>query len=385
TAATAPTITSAKGSPSGADILNGGITVETEVTLRGVAAKGQKVDVLDGTTSKGQPTADPVTGVWTLLVSALTAVEHSFTAEALYGQGQTSAAWKLTVTAATAPTITSAKGSPSGADIPEGGYTVESAVTLSGVAAKGQKVEVFDDAVSKGQAIAHATTGIWTLLVSALTVAAHSFKAKALYGTGLPSSETRTIRVVARLTINASQMNLNGFSVKIPNWPKTGLDSIGNTGSRQPQGGVPSYYYRSNNSTVASVTPEGKVTGHSNGDATIFVTDQIENEVSFNVRVTNTHRLFVNTTPMSATAARAWVIAVNGTFISDGLSEVDSIFETDINRVYIPPSRTTWYWAGVAHRTIPNYHVFVHRGSLIDFTARPDDSNFGVWCLLPNQ
>jgi hypothetical protein len=79
------------------------------------------------------------------------------------------------------------------------------------------------------------------------------------------------------------------------------------------------------------------------------------------------------------------VISVNGTFISDGLSEVESVFETDINRVYIPPSRTTWYWAGVAHRTIQNYHVFVHRGSLMDFSARPDDSQFGAWCLLQNQ
>ncbi|THF34500.1 hypothetical protein E5170_09590 [Pseudomonas atacamensis] len=99
-----PTLDSVKGSPSGADIPNGGTTVETAVTLSGVAAKGYKVDVLDGTTSKGQPTADPVTGIWTLLVAALTVAAHSFTAKALYGSGQTSAARTFTVTTSTGPT-----------------------------------------------------------------------------------------------------------------------------------------------------------------------------------------------------------------------------------------------------------------------------------------
>ncbi|MFJ4589886.1 hypothetical protein ACIP1Z_21690, partial [Pseudomonas moraviensis] len=63
------------------------------------------------------------------------------------------------------PTLGSVKGSPSGDEIPHSGLTVETAVTLSGVAAKGQKVEIFDGTVSKDQATAHATTGVWTLLV----------------------------------------------------------------------------------------------------------------------------------------------------------------------------------------------------------------------------
>jgi hypothetical protein len=87
-----PTIASVKGSPSDADIPPGGTTVETAVTLSGTASKGQKVDVLDGTDSKGQPTADVITGVWTLPVSGLTVEAHSFTAKALYGSGAVSAA-----------------------------------------------------------------------------------------------------------------------------------------------------------------------------------------------------------------------------------------------------------------------------------------------------
>ncbi|WRH95019.1 hypothetical protein RCC30_07680 [Pseudomonas fluorescens] len=215
TAATAPTLTSVKGSPSGVEIPQGGSTVETAVTLSGVAAKGQKVEIFDGAVSKGQATAHATTGVWTLLISALTLAAHSFTAKALYGSGATSAARTLTVTAATAPTLTSVKGSPSGVEIPQGGVTVETAVTLSGVAAKGQKVEIFDGAVSKGQATAHATTGVWTLLVSALAVAAHSFTAKALYGSGATSA-ARTLTVTAATAPTLTSVKGSPSGVEIP-------------------------------------------------------------------------------------------------------------------------------------------------------------------------
>jgi hypothetical protein len=93
------------------------------------------------------------------------------------------------------PTLDSVKGSPSGEEIPHGGLTMETTVTLRGVAAKGQKVEIFDGTVSEGQARAHATTGGWTLLVSALAVAAHSFTVKALYGSGAVSA-ARTLTVL---------------------------------------------------------------------------------------------------------------------------------------------------------------------------------------------
>ncbi|WP_455807537.1 hypothetical protein, partial [Pseudomonas fluorescens] len=192
----APTIDSIKGSISGVEIPHGTSTDETAVTLSGMAEKNQKVEIFDGAVSKGQATAHATTGVWTLLVSGLTVAAHSFTAKALYGSGASSAARTLTVTAASAPTLTSVKGSPSGVEIPQAGTTVETAVTLSGVAANGQNVEIFDGTVSKGQATAHATTGVWTLLVSGLAVAAHSFTAKALYGSGA-SSAARTLTVTA--------------------------------------------------------------------------------------------------------------------------------------------------------------------------------------------
>ncbi|WP_456254517.1 YncE family protein [Pseudomonas iridis] len=102
------------------------------------------------------------------------------------------------------PQITSVKGSPSGDEIPEGGTTVETAVTLTGTAAKGQKVEVFDGTTSKGQPVVHATTGVWELAVNELSVAAHSFKAKALYGSGAESA-VRTFTVADKLKITHIQ------------------------------------------------------------------------------------------------------------------------------------------------------------------------------------
>ncbi|MCX4217089.1 Ig-like domain-containing protein [Pseudomonas sp. MCal1] len=86
-----PVITRAEDSE-GVEIPDGGVTVKTSVILTGTAASNQKVEVFDGTTSKGQPPADPTTGIWTLTVTDLTVAPHSFTAKALYGSGQTSAA-----------------------------------------------------------------------------------------------------------------------------------------------------------------------------------------------------------------------------------------------------------------------------------------------------
>ena len=136
------------------------------------------------------------------------------------------------------PTLDSVKGSPSGADIPDNGYTVETAVTLSGTASKGHNVEVFDGTTSKGQAMADKSTGVWTLLVSGLSEALHSFKAKALYGTGVVSAE-RTLTVTARgsgsedwekesirtLPYNTPITCASGLTLTIRKWEDSGFDS----------------------------------------------------------------------------------------------------------------------------------------------------------------
>ncbi|VVM58672.1 Ig-like domain repeat protein [Pseudomonas fluorescens] len=329
-----PSITLVTGSPSGDEVIEGAIIVETAVTLTGSAAKGQKVSVLDGTTSKGEPTADSATGIWTLAVTGLSVAPHSFTARALYGSGASSAArtlivtavvvptlsnvwdasnvevlegktkvsteltlkgtaslgqqinirdgtgsgsatrgtatasgttgiWELpitvplgarrlyaeacypsnplysnvrnlTVTEDIAPTIDSVIGTVSGDEIPQNGTTVETAVTLSGVAAKGQQIEVFDGTNPKGKATADPETGIWELLVTGLSVATYNFKAKALYGTGSESSTWKITVSPAVISENFDnqphQKIVAGQSITIPSMTITYLSGPGKIG-----------------------------------------------------------------------------------------------------------------------------------------------------------
>ncbi|MHC8349469.1 hypothetical protein ACYZT7_08850 [Pseudomonas sp. RT4P38] len=208
-----PGITSVKDSKN-VEIPNAGITVDTTVTLSGTASKGQQVEIFDGTTPKGTVTAHATTGAWTLALTALSVAAHSFTAKALYGSGQVSAARTMTVIALVAPVITSVKDSKS-VEIPNAGITVDTAVTLSGTASKGQQVTIFDGTTPKGTVTAHATTGIWTLALTALPVAAHSFTAKALYGSGQVSA-ARTMTVIALVAPVITSVK-DSKSVEIPN------------------------------------------------------------------------------------------------------------------------------------------------------------------------
>jgi hypothetical protein len=183
----APIIATVK-DPNNVTVPNGGSTVETTVTLTGTASKGQKVEIQDGGVRKDEAIADPVTGIWSKTITGLSVAAHSFTAKALYGAGASSAARTLTVTAVVAPTISSVKGSPSNVEIPQGGTTVETAVTLTGTASKGQKVQVLEGTTPRGEPIANPTTGVWSQLVTPLTAGSHSFTAKALYGSGAVSA-----------------------------------------------------------------------------------------------------------------------------------------------------------------------------------------------------
>ncbi|WP_434591152.1 hypothetical protein J3Q09_20235 [Pseudomonas sp. R4-83] len=214
----APTIDSVKGSPSGDEIPEDGFTVEAAVILSGVAAAGREVEVLDGTVIKGKKTADGVTGIWSLPVSDLSKARHSFTARYLEQPSLVSAARTLTVTENVAPTLTSIKGYPSGFDIPQGGETAETAVTLSGVAAKGQEVEVFDGEVSIDQASVHADTGAWNLFIGDLSETEHRFTARALYGNA-ETSASWAITVSKNIDdfTDFSNSNWNGWSNIIEN------------------------------------------------------------------------------------------------------------------------------------------------------------------------
>jgi hypothetical protein len=221
-----PTITSIKDSK-GVEIPHGGTTIDTSVTITGTASKGQKVDVKDGTISKDKPTANPVTGIWTLTVSGLSIAAHSFTAKAEYGAGPVSAARTLTVAALATPTITSVKDSY-GKEVPNGSTITNDSVTLTGTATAGLEVEIFDGTASKGRAQVNAS-GVWTKGIVGLAIGLRSLTAKGIYGAN-PVSVARTF-VVANALVPAITSVKDSSGAEIPDNGTTVDTSVTLTGT----------------------------------------------------------------------------------------------------------------------------------------------------------
>jgi hypothetical protein len=187
-----PVITSVKDSKD-VDIPQNGLTVDPNVKLSGTATPNLDILIFNnGVSTGGRATAD-AQGNWNRNLTGLALGECNLTAVAQYGSGYVSAAWKVIVTPEVTPTITSIKDGK-GEEIPHGGSTLETSLTLKGTASNGQKVQVLDGSDIKGEAVADRTTAIWELDISALSAGAHSFTAKSLYGTG-QSSDTRTLTI----------------------------------------------------------------------------------------------------------------------------------------------------------------------------------------------
>ncbi|WP_146604228.1 hypothetical protein [Pseudomonas sp. 478] len=368
----------------GQEIPEAGTTTSTTLTLSGKASNGLRVEIYEGSgagaVSHGIATANATTGDWQHPVTLAQGGRRLYAQSRYHSSTVYTNVRTLTIVPVEAPTLTSVKGSPSGEDIAEGGTTVETAVTLSGTASKGQNVEVFDGPTSKGQAMADKGTGVWSLLVSGLSVAAHSFKAKALYGTGVSSAE-RTFTVVNRLIIDTTQMTLSGFSVKMP-WPKRGADSIGNTQTRVPTRGVPPYRYSSSKIQVATVNSSGKVTGERNGTASITVTDSAGATASYDVRTSNIWELIESPNKMSNSAAKQWVSQNGSPLITNENGPYPSI--EDMNRVYNPIPFHDLKWTGVDFTPRPIEGLCVaYSLNTLTIARRAAASLDNVWCLRP--
>nr|WP_314873386.1 Ig-like domain-containing protein [uncultured Pseudomonas sp.] len=100
------------------------------------------------------------------------------------------------------------------------------------------------------------------------------------------------LRVAAAAIIDPSEMILNGRSVKFPSWPRSGLQSPGNSQARVPVG-QGSYTYQSSNPAVAVVDQKGLVVGQRNGTATITVTSATGEKGSYTVTVSNVYALWL--------------------------------------------------------------------------------------------
>ncbi|OLY76816.1 hypothetical protein AU074_03335 [Pseudomonas sp. ATCC PTA-122608] len=197
----------------------------------------------------------------------------------------------------------------------------------------------------------------------------------------LPQESLRLEVQVAgtELVIEQTQMHLNGFSLKVPDWPKTGEDSINNTRTRTASGGVPPYQYSSSDTFIASVdSVTGKVTGNRNGSVIVTVSDSNAAELTYSVEVSNVWRLNINETLMTAPESIEWMESIGGTSI------YDAIFYTvgyDVGRVYQPlPFREHFYWL-CSIGWLPEHFAFLHRGQFYFGMAR--DQYLPAWCLTP--
>lgn len=177
-------------------VTNGGTTVDTSVTVSGLASADQQIELFDNRVSKGTARTDG-SGVWSLTVTGLTVASHPFNAKALYGTLPESAIWTVVVAAAVAPTITHIKDSQD-VEIPPDGFTVDTSVVLTGVASAGLEVEVFDGGVSRGTATANAS-GQWTITLTGLSLARHDMKVRANYGSN-PESSVRKFTITEVVT-----------------------------------------------------------------------------------------------------------------------------------------------------------------------------------------
>lgn len=78
------------------EVSHGGSTFDTRITLSGAAVAGQIVAIYDGQTSKGIATVN-ASGAWSLILTGLATGAHSLTAQALYGNGEVSAAHRFNI------------------------------------------------------------------------------------------------------------------------------------------------------------------------------------------------------------------------------------------------------------------------------------------------
>lgn len=268
------------------NVADNGFTYDSSVTVTGVASRGQRIELFDGASSKGQAPAD-ATGNWTLSATGLALGQHTLKAVALYGSGRESGLRRFEVRQGVTPVITrvvDSKGNP----ISNGGRTYETGLTLSGTAQAGLQVQLLDNGVPRG-GVTSAPGGSWQSVQSSLAVGSHVFTAQGVYGNRPVSGAWRvTVENRPPLQIDTSTMTLNGRLFNGGNLAGPANRPAGTSSRRSATGGVPPYTYASSNAAVASVNAsDGTVMSAGNGSATITVRDSAQQSASYSVIVSN--------------------------------------------------------------------------------------------------
>jgi len=136
------------------------ITADSTPHFTGMAEPVGIVSLYDGTTFLGTATAD-ANGRWEFQPESLSDGEHAITATAADVAGNESQSTQ----ALTLIVDTAAPAAPVVTEPQDGALTSDASVSVAGTAEPDARVEVFDDAISKGSVIA-AADGRWTVAVS---------------------------------------------------------------------------------------------------------------------------------------------------------------------------------------------------------------------------
>jgi hypothetical protein len=250
-------------------------------------------------------------GEWTFTLTALIA-GTTYSLSARRKDGTLSNTWNIVVVASVVPTLDNVL-DDKGAVVPKNTNTLSTSLTLKGSASIGQKIAIFDGTTSKGEVTA--TSGTWEKLITGLSLTSHTFTAKALYGSGAVSTAWKV--TVQAFTLDRSPMNLNGLCLILdpsnsPRWKKSGVVEPGTTQTRRPTVAAEPVSYASSNPSIASVDSSGKVTSINKGKAIITVTDARLNSGTYEVNVTNVHRITIRRGTVTSAQGNAWIASVGG-------------------------------------------------------------------------
>ncbi|MGP9813805.1 Ig-like domain-containing protein [Rhodopseudomonas sp. NSM] len=165
--------------------------------LTGTAEANSTIKVFDGSAQIGTASVNG-SGVWTFTTATLATGNHSFAARAMDAAGNTGAASAAVAVTVTAPAPTPQPSAPTIASVSNDsgvkgdGITNDNTLTLTGTAAAGGTVKIYDGSSQIGTTKA-GSDGSWSYTTSALTDAKHTLTATVTSSSGQVSAASAAV------------------------------------------------------------------------------------------------------------------------------------------------------------------------------------------------
>ena len=176
--------------------------VSANFTISGTAEPNARIEVFEGTTSKGT-TKGNASGAWSKALSGLSEGAHTYAAKATDAAGNTSSASN----ARTVNVDTQAPSAPAITNPADHSYDTDGNFTLSGTAEANNTVMVLEGTTSKGTTQTDAQ-GNWSKALSGVTDGSHTYTAKATDAAG----NTSALSNVRTLTVDTTPPTVNNVS-----------------------------------------------------------------------------------------------------------------------------------------------------------------------------